>query len=148
MRQTTPKFRHAQCGRQHQEIRRHHDHHMCVVKVFGFAKALRLSLRGLTREQELCEPNYGVRKLTAITLDGQEGRNQAIKFHIYRTLKSKIGSSSSKSNCEYAMKIATLLADGISVTGLGIHTDETPNMNDIVGQLERKVTEVKGPSWR
>ena len=25
-----------------------HDHHMCVVKVFGFAKALRLSLRGLT----------------------------------------------------------------------------------------------------
>ena len=124
-----------------------HDHHMCVVKVFGFAKALRLSLGGLTREQELCEPNYGVRKLTAITLDGQEGRNQAIKFHIYRTLKSKLDSSSSKRDCEHAMKIATLLADGISVTDLGIHTDETPNMNDIVGQLERKVSEVKGSSY-
>ena len=70
-----------------------HDHHMCMVKMFGLAKPLRVLLGGLTYEQELCELDYGVRKLTTFTSECQEERSNATKYHIFRILKSKMGSS-------------------------------------------------------
>ena len=53
-------------------------------------------------------------------------------------------SSSRSRDINLAMTIATLLADGLSVTYFGPHIEETPNMNSIVDQLESKVREVKG----
>ena len=64
-----------------------HDHHMCMVKVLGLAKSLRLPLGALIRKQELCEPNYGIRKLTTITLDGQDERSKATKLISFECLR-------------------------------------------------------------
>ena len=58
-----------------------------------------------------------------------------------------MGSSPCSRDLKVAMTIAMLLADGLSFADFGPHTDDTPNMNSIVDQLESKVKEVKGASY-